>query len=908
MTAPLLLLLALPLPQDDDVAGLIRRLGADAVEEREAAAGRLKEIGDAAVPALERAAGGEGEAAARARLVLRAIGLRRTLTPALLRTLPGIEDRLALDDDHAWLEALLEAAGAPEGGRTHPDLGGRDLRPLWERAARGARTGEEKAAVLQTVWEWGTRDALRAILPWLDDPDPDTRYQVATILGEIPIDEAAERWIPRIRDEEKEEIRVLAMEASAALGNRNAIPAILERLGKEDPLATLTAVQALGTLRAKEAVASLTLLLRDSNPGLRQESARVLAELSGNDAAPLLLEAMREGHALHRFPDRNPLLLLDLQGLLPELREMVDHPESAVRISALQTLGAAGDADALPLIRGRLGDREPSVRLEAVLALQRAGSEETIPELLRLLHHDEVPLRRAAVRSLRTLGAREAAPDIARCVEDPAVGLREEAIGTLAALRAPETVPALVGRLLDPEERLRHRSAMHLVRDFRDACETAVLPLLDRPEADARRQAVEILGAAGARGAIPRLRELLEDPVESVRLAAADALRELGAKGLAPFYLERMATPAGRRRAVTALGQIGGAEAEAALLRLLKKGEEFDRFQAELALVEMRSPAMRRILTGRLESPDDAVRHQAAFRLSRFGAEEAVPVLLEVLRDAAAATLVEAGTSLKRLDSRKAVPGLVAILHDPGVPGRKLALDALVHLGGREAADDFLALAREGDPLRYNALWAVGELGLAKGIPELRRHLDQDIVSRQQAAWSLGELGAREAAADLLPLLEDPVPAVRKDAARALVRLGRREGVPLVLATEAPGRLSGLNALRSPRTWARLAEGRFEGRIAGAPGALLKRLAKAAGLTLEAPDDPRFADWAGRDLARPEGAHRRFSPAATLDRVTDLSDTEYVVEPGRLRLLPRGEALALWEAWWAAGGAPISEP
>jgi len=80
----LTLIAALLLPLQD-ARELIQKLQSDKAGERDDAGRKLKELGDAAIPELESASKGKDpEVAARARALLRAIEIRRKLTPKLL--------------------------------------------------------------------------------------------------------------------------------------------------------------------------------------------------------------------------------------------------------------------------------------------------------------------------------------------------------------------------------------------------------------------------------------------------------------------------------------------------------------------------------------------------------------------------------------------------------------------------------------------------------------------------------------------------------------------------------------------------------------------------------------------------------------------------------------------------------
>src|SRR6185436_16845208 len=106
----LLLVLLLGATQEDPAADAIRRLGSEIGAELDRAAAALKVLGDAARPSLERAArDGDLEIADRARLILLALEIRKSLPPALLKTFPAIEDRLATGDP-AWTHFLFVAS------------------------------------------------------------------------------------------------------------------------------------------------------------------------------------------------------------------------------------------------------------------------------------------------------------------------------------------------------------------------------------------------------------------------------------------------------------------------------------------------------------------------------------------------------------------------------------------------------------------------------------------------------------------------------------------------------------------------------------------------------------------------------------------------------------------------------
>lgn len=125
---------------------------------------------------------------------------------------------------------------------------------------------------------------------------------------------------------------------------------------------------------------------------------------------------------------------------------------------------------------------------------------------------------------------------------------------------------------------------------------------------------------------------------------------------------------------------------------------------------------------------------------------------------------------------------------DPRVR-RYLAL-ALGRLGDRDAVPALLEAVRdEGgqgrppDPeTRVYALWALGAIGDQAALPELAaRARDQDAGLRKTAVHALGAFAGEEATAALLAALEDATEDVRWNAALALARRGERAAAPVLL-------------------------------------------------------------------------------------------------------------------------------
>ena len=133
--------------------------------------------------------------------------------------------------------------------------------------------------------------------------------------------------------------------------------------------------------------------------------------------------------------------------------------------------------------------------------------------------------------------------------------------------------------------------------------------------------------------------------------------------------------------------------------------------QAASALVAIGAPAQSVFLEA-LRRPVWVARRNAAWGLGALDASEAVPALIDALKDSDAGVREQVAWALGSIGDRRAVDGLVAALGD-SVAG-----------------------------VRKQAAWALGSIGDKRAVQGLMRALkDPDTGVRKQSAWALGSIG-----------------------------------------------------------------------------------------------------------------------------------------------------------------------
>jgi len=160
----------------------------------------------------------------------------------------------------------------------------------------------------------------------------------------------------------------------------------------------LGVMEALGEIRATEAVQPLTNALHDPDNEVRWEAALALGEIGDDRAIPPLVEALKDRDrfvrygaavALDKFqwqPDNDALhayLHLGKQewkemvaigdAAIEPLRVAMTDRDSEIREKAVRALGFIGSEKAIPLVYRSLSDANDNVRWNAVKAAPRVG-------------------------------------------------------------------------------------------------------------------------------------------------------------------------------------------------------------------------------------------------------------------------------------------------------------------------------------------------------------------------------------------------------------------------------------------------------------------------------------------------------------------------------------------------------
>ena len=331
-----------------------------------------------------------------------------------------------------------------------------------------------------------------------------------------------------------------------------------------------------------------------------------------------------------------------------------------------------------------------------------------------------------------------------------------------------------------------------------------------------RTHAAEILGLAGAAGAVPALVEALRDRHEdegSVKVAAAAALARLRDPSAIPLLVRELfdvdehssrslaealvafgelavpellqlladtAHPAGRLWAARILGRIGDARAVDDLVARLGDRDDRLRMAAAEALGAIGDArALAPIVRATLRDPAPQVRAHAAGAVARIEGERAVDVLVAALADPDYATRIRALEAFETMRIEDTSP-LEAALRDGNAEVRRRAALALERVGYLERVVQRLTSEDRAVRTRaFAALIEIGQVGLAESVASYVHHTSFEV--RAIAARACGELGVARVTPVLLRAVDDPSWPVRAAVCEALGRLAPPEAPPVLV-------------------------------------------------------------------------------------------------------------------------------
>jgi HEAT repeat protein len=553
------------------------------------------------------------------------------------------------------------------------------------------------------------------------------------------------------------EVAMFAVQILSRIKDPGSGQALMPLIEHADPNIAQAAIEALGALKAREAVPGLIRLL-DADLWVQFAAVAALGEIGDPRAVQPLLDAIP--NEMLSEPAVDALGRIGSPEALPRLLAILaDHDRLPLRDGVLRACAAILEVHPAP----------PSVFTRFRRKLDEERREPGLVEYLGgLLASDEVALARASASVALSGHLEKLYPAVVQraLLLDP-----EEARWTGALCRKHERAvrAGLPDLLHHRDPRVRRGILMCAPAD--PASVALLVPLMNDRDPDVRAATCQALGRCRDVSAIPALVEHFGRGTQPESLAAAEALGSMPGQSLSALapYLES------ETKVLAALEILEAARSPLfpdTIVELLDHPQAPVRRAALRVLVNHDEVDAEEFLVRKLEDPDESVRIEAIELLVRNGSTRAVPALVGLLvvsdelryhairalgrlrAETAAAELdrlfpratgherLEVVAALIRIGAPGLLPFLKARLKDPELEVRRVAADGLARVAPPDELPLLVQLAHDPD-------WSI----------------------RNHAGWGLGRLGLPQARDALLSLVRDTEAVVARTARAALAKL-----------------------------------------------------------------------------------------------------------------------------------------
>lgn len=246
-------------------------------------------------------------------------------------------------------------------------------------------------------------------------------------------------------------VRQSAARALGALGNRRALPQLVEATEDDQYWVREAAVEALGKLSDSRTTKRLVSLLRGRRfaPRIGTYPGPLVHFIARTEpASTVRREAAR---ALGRIGDPRAL-----EPLIDSLRD--GHEDGQVVATAARALGELGHTEATPALVRALKDARLGVRVAAASALVSVGDSRAVPSLSETLRAADPGLRAIAARALGNIGGSPAVASLRDALDDGDGNVRKAAVEALGRTGGITAVPSLISRLRDGSMEVREKA------------------------------------------------------------------------------------------------------------------------------------------------------------------------------------------------------------------------------------------------------------------------------------------------------------------------------------------------------------------------------------------------------------------------------------------------------------------
>ncbi|PKK91536.1 MAG: hypothetical protein CVV64_07215 [Candidatus Wallbacteria bacterium HGW-Wallbacteria-1] len=608
------------------------------------------------------------------------------------------------------------------------------------------------------------KPCLDMLLAVVHTPHENARYWAKVVLGRIADDDVVECLVEMFENASKEGAR-WAMEALLEIGSR-AVQSIIEAAASSKRDMRYWASKTLGKLKSPKAFDILVALLEDPNWAIRLNAVEALGELGDRRGVSNLVRMLSDDYWSIRC---------QAAVSIGKLENSPEHPT----ISELELGGFRSrkgmDDDVVRSLVSMLDDSNPEVRISAIRVLGEVGDESMVPVLASRLTDEDRSVQRVIINALGQTGSPSAIPVLESYLNSSAADQRRLTLGALSRINDRAVVRLMTQLLRDQDDEVRILAAKALSEtDDHSPLDQLMESLGDHNEY-VRFWSARALGRFSESRSLDALVHLLRDPSLPVRKTAVSSLARIGDSAVSASLISAYSAESSREvrtEIITALGDLGDMESIPFLVSVMESGNRELSFFAVRALAatgssEATAPLLKIAREGSLDERYWSIR--ALSSMADAGSSQVCDVLMNAVMDEDESIRYSAICSLEETNAMVSADKLIAAT--TGADSRFIAkaVQVVSRLNDPGVMDFFVTLLEHDDrDVRFNAVVAIGNRRLSSTIHHLVKALsDTYWPVRKSASEALGKIG-EQAVDSLLNAMDDNNPDLYYWAVKAL--------------------------------------------------------------------------------------------------------------------------------------------
>jgi HEAT repeat protein len=341
--------------------------------------------------------------------------------------------------------------------------------------------------------------------------------------------EVALSFIVVLLKDMREQMRGAAYTALKEVDSDEMVPYFEDGLSDGSGPVRMLAVEGLGRSIKGRKSKRLRDALDDQAGLVKARIVRTLGKAGDPSLIPLLETAATDELASVRIEAYGALIRLGRTEAWNDLWKYIEASNPEVRAEAIRTIADLKDQRGAPVMVELMSDKQPSVRAAAARGVGHLGKLEARGQIERLLKDPVPAVRESAAASLAELGGTESVPALTQALNDGALTVRAAVVAALLELSQPyERVASTVLALARQNDAAARSAVAFALGKATKANRADAVDVLANLAADPlpgpKTLAIRSLGRVGDSDLVPFLKEALHDTNEAVRATAAGAL------------------------------------------------------------------------------------------------------------------------------------------------------------------------------------------------------------------------------------------------------------------------------------------------------------------------------------------------------------------------------------------------